>query len=288
MSYVENQINNVLKKFKLRLTRKGLFFIRKTIPISLYKKLYGKDSTKNKRFYNLGAGDFEHEAWTNIDYYSKHYKNNKIGINWDATKRKPLPIKNNSAEVFYSSHLIEHIRDEDVKFMLKECYRSLKPGGVIRITCPNIMLAVNAYVKKDKYYFLLGQKYTKGFDDYSLEQRFMSHLASQLSRMNYRGCNSLSDNVIKNIFVNNSVEESLRLIFDKTSFDIQRKFPQDHINFWTVSKLYTFLFDAGFGDISISSYAQSKSVVMRDTTYFDNTHPEDSLYLEAKKIKLEE
>jgi len=46
---------------------------------------------------------------------------------------KELPIENDSAEVVYSSHTVEHITDEAAQKMFNESYRILKKGGILRI-----------------------------------------------------------------------------------------------------------------------------------------------------------
>jgi len=41
--------------------------------------------------------------------------------------------------------------------------------------------------------------------------------------------------------------------------------------------------NAGFQNVYKSGYAQSKSPILRNTNYFDNTHPQISVYIEAIK-----
>lgn len=86
---VSNILKNLVKKF---FTRMGFSISKIDInDIELYLKFYGKDDVKNKRFYNIGAGLFQHPAWTNIDYYSDHYKDNPIDINYDLLEKNHYP-----------------------------------------------------------------------------------------------------------------------------------------------------------------------------------------------------
>lgn len=62
----------------------------------------------------------------------------------DATKHLPLP--DNSVEVLYTSHMIEHLDREEVKLFLREAYRILAPGGIIRIVVPDIRKLVDEYI----------------------------------------------------------------------------------------------------------------------------------------------
>jgi predicted SAM-dependent methyltransferase len=61
----------------------------------------------------------------------------------DATKNIPLPDQ--SVEILYSSHMIEHLDRADVKKFLLEAYRVLVVDGVIRIAAPDIQKKVEQY-----------------------------------------------------------------------------------------------------------------------------------------------
>ncbi len=61
----------------------------------------------------------------------------------DATKRLPLP--DNSVEVLYSSHMIEHLDREEMNRFLSEVMRVLKPGGIVRLAFPDIHWQVAQY-----------------------------------------------------------------------------------------------------------------------------------------------
>lgn len=90
--------------------------------ILLYTDLYSEDSLNNKRLYNIGAGGFSHPYWTNVDYDSEWYSSNRIktlkGINYDLFLLEALSIDNDSAEVVYSSHTVEHINNAELKIYL--------------------------------------------------------------------------------------------------------------------------------------------------------------------------
>jgi predicted SAM-dependent methyltransferase len=61
----------------------------------------------------------------------------------NATKR--LPLKSGSAEVLYSSHMIEHLDHEEVKLFLSEARRVLCAGGIIRLAVPDIRMRIDRY-----------------------------------------------------------------------------------------------------------------------------------------------
>lgn len=63
----------------------------------------------------------------------------------DATKR--LPVPNESCDALYSSHMLEHLDRHAVSRFFKESVRILKPGGILRISVPDISKRVEQYKK---------------------------------------------------------------------------------------------------------------------------------------------
>lgn len=58
---------------------------------------------------------------------------------------KGLPLRDQSVDVLYSSHMLEHIAKNDVEDFLKEALRVLSPGGKIRLVVPDIRKKVQQY-----------------------------------------------------------------------------------------------------------------------------------------------
>jgi SAM-dependent methyltransferase len=66
-------------------------------------------------------------------------------IKWaDAAKHIPLP--DNSIEVLYTSHMIEHLHRETVTTFLREAYRILESNGIIRIVVPDLRKFADKYI----------------------------------------------------------------------------------------------------------------------------------------------
>lgn len=61
--------------------------------------------------------------------------------------RKGLPFDNNSVDVIYHSHILEHVDRERVEAFLKEIKRVLVPGGVHRIAVPDMECLCRVYLK---------------------------------------------------------------------------------------------------------------------------------------------
>jgi predicted SAM-dependent methyltransferase len=51
---------------------------------------------------------------------------------------KPLPFPGSSVHGVFCEEFLEHISEEEGRALLAECYRILVPGGVIRLTTPNL------------------------------------------------------------------------------------------------------------------------------------------------------
>ena len=51
---------------------------------------------------------------------------------------KPLPFFDNSMDAIFCEEAIEHISKDSGRRMLEECLRVLRPGGVLRITTPDL------------------------------------------------------------------------------------------------------------------------------------------------------
>ena len=88
----------------------------------------------------LGGGSHPLAGWLNTDLYP--FQAPEV-IFLDATK--PFPFKDGTFDYIFSEHMIEHINYQDGLFMLRECYRILKPGGKIRIATPDLSILANLY-----------------------------------------------------------------------------------------------------------------------------------------------
>lgn len=89
---------------------------------------------------NLGCGGRYHKEWVNIDFNSsgpdviKH--NLCLGI----------PSPNETFDVVYHSDLLEHFPRSYAPDFLKECWRVLKPGGILRVVQPDLEQIVRLYL----------------------------------------------------------------------------------------------------------------------------------------------
>jgi predicted SAM-dependent methyltransferase len=90
----------------------------------------------------IGCGNNLLNGWLNADIVS-----GDIYLN---AERK-MPFKANTFDFIFCEHLIEHLSKESGLKFLKECYRILKPDGVIRITTPDLEKIIDLYYDRNKY-----------------------------------------------------------------------------------------------------------------------------------------
>ena len=89
---------------------------------------------------NLGCGQRFHRDWVNVDFQST----GEGVIAWDLDQGAPFPDE--SFDVVYHSHLLEHFARRRAPVFLRECRRVLKPGGLLRVVVPDLEGAARAYV----------------------------------------------------------------------------------------------------------------------------------------------
>jgi predicted SAM-dependent methyltransferase len=60
--------------------------------------------------------------------------------------KKGLPFADQSVSCIYSSHTFEHFSWAESLAVAKECYRVLRPGGVLRVVVPDLQLIAREYL----------------------------------------------------------------------------------------------------------------------------------------------
>lgn len=88
---------------------------------------------------HLGCGTNYMPGWVNIDFDAP-----KADLKADL--RQALPYGTASGRLIFNEHFIEHITREEGLAFLKECRRVLKPGGILRVSTPDLRWIVAQYV----------------------------------------------------------------------------------------------------------------------------------------------
>jgi len=142
--------------------------------VSLVKHFPIKYDPSGRALLNLACGSLTDWTWNNLDFspYAtlRHHSwlaaaLYRIGllslqrwhrleeidpdiIRWNLANGIPFP--DNSFDVVYHSHFLEHIDPPSARKFLLECHRVLKPGGTLRVVVPDLELLVNTYCEAIK------------------------------------------------------------------------------------------------------------------------------------------
>ena len=90
---------------------------------------------------NLGCGDRFHPDWTNLDFVS-----NGHGVHTHDLRRG-ISFEDNTFDVVYLSHLLEHFGRKEGQGLLEECHRVLLRGGTIRVVVPDLERIARLYLE---------------------------------------------------------------------------------------------------------------------------------------------
>jgi predicted SAM-dependent methyltransferase len=114
---------------------------------------------------NLGCGSVRPGGWVNTDsswnahlqrlpvvgtavrkvFRTVEYNNNNL-VYMNLNKR--WKYSDNSVDIVYASHLFEHLTLASADLFLKEAYRTLKPGGIIRLVVPDLYKICKRYIQE--------------------------------------------------------------------------------------------------------------------------------------------
>lgn len=214
---------------------------------------------------NIGPGLWKREGWHTLDCYVK------ADIQVDLRKHTPFPIVDNVVEKVFSSHCIEHIEDSHIEFMLKELYRTMKPGGVLRLSCPDADSALEAYKNENRDWF-------KGICTRKNDPIGALLLNTFVSYEAGSGGPQVPENVIRENF--NSMEKDEFIKWCLSHVDRSRPYIA-HINGIYYEKLEKMLKNAGFVDIKRCSFRNSRDEELKDPAF--DMYENVSLFVECVK-----
>jgi glycosyltransferase involved in cell wall biosynthesis/predicted SAM-dependent methyltransferase len=101
----------------------------KNVPVDKYKL-------------NLGCGPTILPGWDNLDL--EPHPGARF---WDATEG--IPAQSESVGLVYCEHFIEHLDLAVGLRLLRECHRVLAPGGLLRLSTPNLQYLVEEYSQQN-------------------------------------------------------------------------------------------------------------------------------------------
>lgn len=242
----------------------------------------GQPQRKSQRLnLNIGAGASVFEGFINLDvksdWYEQHHKEADKAefVEYDILT-DALPYADDTVDNIYLSHVVEHISNDAVANLLKDCQRALKPGGVMRIACPDAeFLAHISSFENDFWYWRR--------DWFRMHAPHMS--PGEITQFDFlvrelatekAGKVRASDFPVDCLAPENRVATMEKLV---AGLDFNKDHIGHHINFWTFDKLNEFARIAGFKHVVRSKYQGCVSQDMKGSD-FDITRPEMSLYVD--------
>lgn len=88
---------------------------------------------------HLGCGEVDHKQFINIDGYPFPH------VHYVQSIDKLPQFDNNSVDLIYASHCLEHFKYGQIEVVLQEWYRVLKKGAVLRLSVPDFDKLVEIY-----------------------------------------------------------------------------------------------------------------------------------------------
>lgn len=270
-------VNGLLFPLRLRLEN----LPRDYFDLSLYECASRSAAPK---YLNIGALDFDHPLWHKLDNPTEwgpfQKRQTSVDIAHDLMSGEPLPLADGSLRIAYCSHVIEHLRDEDVRRLCREVFRALEPGGTFRLVAPDARIFYEAYQRGDAHQF---RRALVLYSAPSLEQKLLMQFASALVLAHpARGHRKCGDEEVRGVFQSEPMDRFFDTFSSRVPFEVQRAHPADHINWFTHEKTMAFLREAGFADVRRSACHQSTVPVLRNPYLFD-PYPDHSLYVECTK-----
>jgi predicted SAM-dependent methyltransferase len=89
---------------------------------------------------NIGCGSVIHSSWKNLDLVPASIDVESCDF------RKGIPYPDIFFDACYSSHVLEHLKPQNARNLLSECYRILKSNGIIRIVVPDLETIARTYL----------------------------------------------------------------------------------------------------------------------------------------------
>jgi predicted SAM-dependent methyltransferase len=99
----------------------------------------------------LNIGSFKnmfYYGWINVDILDltqfamqQAYRFRQVDVS------KGITCNDNDVDIIFHSHLLEHFNREEGRNFLKECYRVMKPRGIMRVSVPDAQLLTKKYLE---------------------------------------------------------------------------------------------------------------------------------------------
>lgn len=197
---------------------------------------------------NCGCGQRFHQNWINIDYVS--HEQNILAYDL----RQGIPFSDQSFDVVYHSHFLEHLTKSEGVLFVQECFRVLKTGGVLRVVVPDLEQIVRSYL------FAFAQACT-GSEAWAANYEWMMIELYDQTVRNYSGgsmASYLSNKSIKNKeFILERIGKEAQYFFDSSGCRKNRRKKKISLREWLIEK---FLGKKDYSALKIGRFRQKGEV----------------------------
>ncbi len=133
----------------------------------------------NGIFLHLGCGPIDYPGFINFDRYPYPH------VHFLKDVQNLKTFKNNSVDLIYISHCLEHFSYLKLPGILKEYYRVLKPNGILRISVPNFKDIVAIYNTEKSLTAIVpplmgGQEYQYNFHYSVFDEMYLGTLLKEI------------------------------------------------------------------------------------------------------------
>jgi len=105
--------------------------------------------SESMNYLNLGCGSNVVSGAINADFFSGfRFWKSQCKLEWHLDLRYPLNCRDSVFDGVFTEHTLEHIYPDDAMSLLKELYRVMKEGALIRVTVPDLDKYVQYYTGK--------------------------------------------------------------------------------------------------------------------------------------------
>lgn len=125
-----------------------------------------------------------------------------------------VPLGDNTVDVIYSSHALEHIFLEEAQVLLQDAYRALKSGGLIRLAVPDLEYVLRLYQTGAKeqsleFFFSRNRSGYLNHHHYMYDFELLKNLLEKVGFVEVQRCGFRQGNMHDANILDNRPEESL-------------------------------------------------------------------------------
>lgn len=228
---------------------------------------------------NVGASGYTLKGYVSLDLYTPHYYGSparfrKLGrVPYDM-RADDLPYADGTVDTIYCSHVIEHVETPHVERFVAEALRVLKPGGVLRIVCPDaaFLFAVSRF-RNDAFPWVYRRgRWRRPAPQMSPSDHLIRVLCKPRLAMEGYGLPRPLNEM--------QYDELLKTLPEGIAFDRER--PEQHINAWDEARLIELGRRTGFREVVKSKPGGSICADLQGDD-IDGVHQRMSLYVDMLK-----